>query len=80
MYFVQKNELNYEIYLTGFTATVVYSEKASNDVFIPFSITYLHYVYVITCIGKESFKNNDNIRNISLCDNKFFISLDHFFQ
>lgn len=67
--FVETDELNYELNERDFTAKVVYSEKASNDVLIPYSITHLNYVYVITCIGKESFQRNCNIGSVIFPEN-----------
>lgn len=60
MTYIETNELNYELNERDFTAKVVFSENSCNDVLIPYSITHLNYVYVITCIGKESFHRNES--------------------
>lgn len=69
MTYIETNELNYELNERDFTAKVVFSENSCNDVLIPYSITHLNYVYVITCIGKESFHRNKNIRSVIFPEN-----------
>lgn len=69
MKFIETNEFNYELNERDFTAKIVYSEKACDDVLIPYSITHLNYVYVITCIEKESFQSNRNIRSVIFPEN-----------
>ena len=58
------NGIFYQLNKKDLTAKVIYSPDAKGQVLIPQFIVYENQKYNITCIGEESFKNNQRIYSI----------------
>ena len=64
----EESGLSYELNNRDFTAKIVSSPNACDDIFIPRSIFHQTYEYIITEINEVSFKHNNKINTIVFSD------------
>lgn len=74
--YIQECGLSFEINKSDFTAKVASSPQAKGSIQIPRFINFNSQNYLVTCIGKSSFKSNSNIESISFSEDSQLLTID----
>lgn len=74
--YTQENGLSFEINRSNFTAKVTSSPQAKGSIQIPRFINFISQNFLVTSIGKCSFKSNSDIESISFPEDSQLLTID----